>query len=133
MGRLSVGLLVVAAACKSSSPAPIDPVAEAYCADCCQRQGEEGLVPCDEAGVSSCERVITETLMAPCPDETNTYYTCVTDNGCDEAACQSEWAAREACMAGPDGGAGGGGGTAGGAGTAGGGGGAGSGGAGGAP
>ena len=133
MGRLSVGLLVLVAACKSSSAAPIDPVAEAYCADCCLRLREEGLVPCNEAEVGSCERLITQTLIAPCPDETSTYYSCVTNNACDESACQGEWAAREACIAGPDGGAGGGGGAAGSAGAAGGGGAAGGSGAGGTP
>ncbi len=114
MGRLCIGLLVLVAGCKSSSEVPIDPIAEAYCADCCLRLREEGLVPCNDAEVASCERLISQTLKAPCPDETAAYYTCVTDNACDESACQNEWATREACVAPPDAGAGGVGGGAGG-------------------
>ena len=82
---LSVGLLVLAAACGSSSgPAPIDPLAVEYCAACGER--------------ASCERLITDTLNVVCPTETRAYYECVTPNSCDAAACETEWAARDLCM-----------------------------------
>jgi len=82
---LSVGLLGLALACGSSSgPAPIDPVATAYCAACSESP--------------NCERLITETLNVVCPDQTDAYYDCVTQNSCDAAVCETEWAARNLCL-----------------------------------
>ena len=82
---LSAGLLGLALACGSSSgPAPIDPVATAYCAACSESP--------------NCERLITETLNVVCPDQTHAYYDCVTQNSCDAAACETEWAARNLCL-----------------------------------
>ncbi len=82
---LAAGLIVLALACSSESgPPPIDPLATEYCAECSE--------------VTNCERVITDTLVVPCPDETRAWYTCVTDNACDEAPCQEEWAARRVCL-----------------------------------
>ena len=82
---LSAGLLVFALACGSSSgPAPIDPLATAYCAACSE--------------TTSCERLITDTLNVVCPTETRAWYSCVTENACDETACDAEWDARNLCM-----------------------------------
>jgi len=81
---LSVGLLVLAVACGSSSgPAPIDDLAVAYCAACSE--------------TNSCERLITDTLNVVCPTETRAYYECVTPS-CDAAACEAEWSTRNLCM-----------------------------------
>ena len=92
--------------CKSDAPAPIDPDAEAYCAECCRRTVDEEIVPCTDQQLSSCERLITETLTVICPDTTQAYYQCVTENNpgnasgqeCDVTACEEEWDAREVCM-----------------------------------
>jgi glycerophosphoryl diester phosphodiesterase len=85
MRSLSGGLMVLLVACGSSSgPPPIDPLATAYCMEC--------------SDTPNCERLITETLTAVCPDETSAWYTCVTDNACDETACETEWATRNLCM-----------------------------------
>ena len=84
---VSVGLLVFALACKSSSgPAPIDPLATEYCV----------VAACSES--SNCERLITQTLNVVCPDETHAYYDCVTEASCDATACEAEWAARNLCL-----------------------------------
>lgn len=114
MWRLSFGLLVLVAACKSSGAEPVDPLAERYCADCCQSLHDGGVVPCvSDSEVNGCIRVVNDTLKAACPSETHEYYECVTANDCDTTACASEWALREACMAPPDAGAGGAGGDGG--------------------
>ena len=84
MRALSLGLLVSMAACKSSGSEPIDPLATDYCAECSE--------------IPNCERVINDTLMASCPEETSDYYTCLTDNACDDTACAEEWDARTVCM-----------------------------------
>jgi glycerophosphoryl diester phosphodiesterase len=84
MRELSLSLLICVAACGSSSSTPIDPLATSYCAACSE--------------LASCERVINETLMAACPDETSTYYSCLTENTCDESACTAEWDSRNICM-----------------------------------
>ncbi|MBW2550958.1 MAG: hypothetical protein JRE19_15285 [Deltaproteobacteria bacterium] len=84
MRGLSVGLLVLAVACGSSSPEFIDPLATEYCAACSE--------------LSSCERVVTEALTVVCPDESHAWYACVTDNACDESACDAEWDARNICL-----------------------------------
>lgn len=84
MRRLNLGLLACLVACGSSSPDPIDPVAIDYCNACSE--------------VSSCENVVNEALVAPCPEETSAYYTCVTNNACDVSACATEWEARNICM-----------------------------------
>jgi glycerophosphoryl diester phosphodiesterase len=78
-------VIALAAAC-SSSPGdePIDPLATAYCDACSE--------------LSSCERVVTEALTIVCPDETRAWYTCATDNACDEMPCELEWAERDLCM-----------------------------------
>jgi glycerophosphoryl diester phosphodiesterase len=77
--------MVFAVACSSSSgDQPIDPLATAYCEACSE--------------LSSCERVVTETLTILCPDETSAWYTCVTDAACDDTACEVEWAARDLCL-----------------------------------
>lgn len=116
MWRLSVGFLVFTFACKSSGSEPIDPLAEAYCADCCRTLQDGGLVPCPST--TGCERVINDTLKAGCPDQTRKYYECLTQNSCDTTACTAEWATREECMMPEpiDGGTGGSGGGSGGAG-----------------
>ncbi|MGB5681518.1 MAG: hypothetical protein WBM47_06675 [Polyangiales bacterium] len=84
MRKLSLGLLMWVAACGSSSSTPIDSVATDYCA------------PCSE--LPNCQNVVNEALMAACPDETSDYYSCVTDNACDESACAAEWEVRSICM-----------------------------------
>jgi glycerophosphoryl diester phosphodiesterase len=76
-------LLAIVGACGSSGSEPIDPIAIEYCALCSE--------------LNSCERVVDETLKAPCPDETAAYYTCVTEASCDESACEAEWMARQLC------------------------------------
>lgn len=82
---LSIGLLALAMACDSSSgDPPIDPLATAYCDACSE--------------LSNCERIVTEALTIVCPDETRAWYTCVTDNACDETACEVEWDTRDLCM-----------------------------------
>ena len=85
MRRLTLTLLLGAAACSSSGPAPIDPTAEAYCAAC-------------SPDTPSCERVVTETIEAACTEENTAYYQCVTDSACDETACEDEWSARTLCL-----------------------------------
>jgi glycerophosphoryl diester phosphodiesterase len=84
MRGLSVALLVLAVACGSSEPEFVDPLATEYCAACSEQ--------------SSCERVVTEALTLGCPDESHAWYACVTDNACDESACDAEWDARNICM-----------------------------------
>ena len=83
---VSAGLLVFALACKSSGPAPIDPLATEYCV----------VAACSE--LPNCERLITQTLNVVCPDQTHAYYDCVTEASCDAAACETEWAARNLCL-----------------------------------
>lgn len=84
--RLSAALLLLClVACKSSEPEEPDPVAVDYCAACSE--------------FDSCERVVENALIAPCPDETRLYYQCLTDSACDADACAAEWEAREACIA----------------------------------
>ena len=83
-GLVGIGMEMMALGCGSSEPAPVDPLATDYCAICSVFPG--------------CERVVTDTLNAACPDETRSYYQCVTDNECDVAACQAEWETRQACM-----------------------------------
>lgn len=85
MRRVSVAALAFSLACSSSSPAAIDPIAEAYCAAGCSE-------------LNTCERVITDTIQASCTEETGAYYQCVTDAACDESACGAEWEARNICM-----------------------------------
>jgi hypothetical protein len=81
-------LLVLTVGCGSSEPPPpVDPLARDYCAVCSAFPG--------------CVNVVTDALNAACPDETRSYYQCVTDNECDVAACQSEWTTRQACMESP--------------------------------
>ena len=84
MRKLSLGLLIWVAACGSSSSTPIDPVATDYCNACSE--------------IASCENVVNNALMTACPDETKAYYSCVTDNACDEDACAAEWETRNICM-----------------------------------
>ncbi|MBW2718228.1 MAG: hypothetical protein JRD94_06650 [Deltaproteobacteria bacterium] len=82
---LRIGVIALAAACSSSSgDEPIDPLATAYCEACSE--------------LSSCERVVTEALTIVCTDENRAWYTCATDNACDETACEVEWAERNLCM-----------------------------------
>jgi glycerophosphoryl diester phosphodiesterase len=82
---LGVGCLVMVVACSSSSgPPPIDPLAIEYCAACSE--------------FPNCERLITETLTVACPDETRAWYTCATDNACDDTPCEVEFAMRTACL-----------------------------------
>lgn len=81
---LSVGCLVMMMGCSSSSATPIDPLAVEYCAACSE--------------LPNCESLITETLTGACPDETRAWYTCVTDNTCDDTPCDAEFAARTACL-----------------------------------
>ncbi|MGB5694159.1 MAG: hypothetical protein WBM46_00770 [Polyangiales bacterium] len=87
MWRIGIGWLALAVACGSSAPEPVDPLAVDYCAACSEFAG--------------CERLITKTLIVVCPDETRAWYSCVTVNACDTAACDTEWAAREICMGTP--------------------------------
>ncbi len=104
LGAWAVLLLLVG--CKSDAPAPVDPDAEAYCAECCRRTVEDEIVPCTDQQLGSCERLITQTLNIVCPETTQAYYQCVTDNNpgnapgqeCDVAPCRDEWDAREVCM-----------------------------------
>ena len=80
-----IGFLLLAFGCGSSSgAAPIDPVASAYCAACSE--------------ISSCERVVNETINVNCTDQTRAWYSCATENACDSTACDAEWAEREVCM-----------------------------------
>jgi glycerophosphoryl diester phosphodiesterase len=82
---LGVGVIAFALACSSSSgPPPIDPLATEYCEACSE--------------LTSCERVVNETLNAACTDETRAWYTCVTDNACDDTACDTEFTIRTACL-----------------------------------
>jgi len=78
-----VFVFVVLAACSSSGSDPIDPVAEAYCAECSEQ--------------NNCERLITDTIEAFCTEETSAYYVCLTDNSCDDSACVAEWEDRNLC------------------------------------
>ena len=85
MKRLgSLGALLLLWGCGTDAPLPVEPLAEEYCAAC--------------SGIASCERLVTDALTVVCPDETETYYQCVTDNSCDETRCSDQWAAREVCM-----------------------------------
>ncbi len=84
MRRLSVGLLVWVIACGSSAATPSDPLAIEYCEACSE--------------LLNCERVVNEALTVVCPGESRAWYACVTDNACDETACDTEWAAREICL-----------------------------------
>lgn len=87
MRGLTFGLLVLGIACSSSGGGQVDELVTAYCAQC--------------SDFDNCERVISETLKAPCPDETRLYYECLTDNACDWEACGAEWTAREECIKAP--------------------------------
>lgn len=99
-------LLLLLVGCKSDAPVPIDPGAEAYCAECCRRTVDDEIVPCNTQQLGSCERLITETLNVVCPETTQAYYQCVTENNpdnapgqeCDVTPCKDEWDAREVCM-----------------------------------
>lgn len=83
--RLTAALVLLClAACKSSEAEEPDPVAVDYCAACSE--------------FTSCERVVGEALVAPCPDETSVYYQCLTISACEPDACSAEWDAREACL-----------------------------------
>jgi glycerophosphoryl diester phosphodiesterase len=84
MRRLTLGFLVWAVACGSSSSEPTDPLATEYCAACSE--------------LESCERVVNEAIQARCSDETRSFYGCVIDNACDESACADEWETRDICM-----------------------------------
>lgn len=84
MRRLSLGFLLCAAACGSSGGTEINPVATEYCAMCSE--------------LGSCERVVTMTIEAFCTEENTSYYSCLTENACDETACVAEWDARDLCM-----------------------------------
>lgn len=85
MRNLSIGFAFLAAACgSSSSPEPIDPVAVAYCAEC--------------SDLANCETVVNETLNGSCPEENRAWYSCATDNACDDTACAAEWAERDLCQ-----------------------------------
>lgn len=88
--QLRLGFLLLVAACGSSSPTEIDPLAESYCAACCN----------PEAGcrAQSCPSVVDRALRAPCPEETRTYYQCVMDSACELDACEVEWEERTVCM-----------------------------------
>jgi len=87
LGVLIATMVLIATACGSSEPDPVDSLAADYCAICSR--------------FSSCGRVVTDALSAACPNETRSYYECVTDSRCDVTACESEWAAREACLTNP--------------------------------
>lgn len=79
------GVLLLAFGCGSSSgAAPIDPVATEYCAECSE--------------LSTCERVVNETIKAICTNETRAWYSCATENACDSTACEAQWDEREVCM-----------------------------------
>jgi len=82
-----VATVLVGMGCDSSEPAPVDPLATDYCAIC--------------SAFPNCDRIVTDTLNAGCPDETRAYYQCVTDNDCDVTTCKSEWAARGGCLRNP--------------------------------
>lgn len=86
-GLIIATMVLLTGACGSSGPPPVDPLASDYCAICSVFPG--------------CVNVVTDALNAACPDETRSYYQCVTDNECDVAACQAEWETRLACMENP--------------------------------
>lgn len=80
-----IGLLLFGFGCgSSSSPAPIDPVATEYCAECSE--------------LPNCERVVNETINVVCTDENRAWYSCMAENACDDTACDAEWSQREICM-----------------------------------
>ena len=85
MNRLGTAFLFFVVACSSSGPAPIDPIAEAYCATCNPTE-------------SSCERVVSNAIEVACTEENGAYYACVTDSACDDTACEEQWAARTLCL-----------------------------------
>ncbi|MGB8224619.1 MAG: hypothetical protein WCF10_18660 [Polyangiales bacterium] len=87
LGVLIATAVLITIGCGSSEPAPVDSLAADYCAIC--------------SVFSNCGSVVTDALNAACPNETRTYYQCVTDNRCDVTACESQWAAREACLNSP--------------------------------
>ena len=81
---LTCSLLVSLGCGSSSGPAPIDPVATAYCAECSE--------------LPNCERVVNETINVVCTEETRAWYACTTANACDFNACNEEFAARDVCL-----------------------------------
>lgn len=87
MKHALIGMTVamfLALACKSSAPAPIDPLATEYCETC--------------PGRPNCERLISDTINVVCTDETSAYYRCLTDNACDWTPCTAQWEARNICL-----------------------------------
>jgi len=83
MRALTPWMLILLAACNSSSSEPIDDVAIEYCASCSE--------------FGSCETVVDATIKANCTEETSAYYVCVTENDCDTSACADEWEERSVC------------------------------------
>ena len=78
------GILVLSLGCSSSSSQPIDPLATEYCAQCSE--------------VASCERVVNETILAACTEETRAWYTCVTENACASEPCDAIFDTRTLCL-----------------------------------
>ncbi|MFW2389422.1 MAG: glycerophosphodiester phosphodiesterase [Polyangiales bacterium] len=79
-----VSLVVVGTGCSSSSSQPIDPVATAYCAECSED--------------SSCEPVVSETILAACTEETRAWYDCAIENACVTEPCDALFDARTLCL-----------------------------------
>jgi glycerophosphoryl diester phosphodiesterase len=78
------GALLAALGCSSSGGQPIDPQATEYCAQCSE--------------FASCERVVSETILAACTEETRAWYACATENACASEPCDAIFDARTLCL-----------------------------------
>lgn len=82
--RFLAGALMLATGCSSSGGQPIDPAATEYCAQCSE--------------IPSCERVVSETILAACEEETRAWYECATENACASEPCDAIFDARTLCL-----------------------------------
>lgn len=85
-GLTGLALLLSAAfGCGSDSGGqPIDPVATAYCEQCSE--------------LASCERLISETILDACTEETRAWYSCAIENSCGDETCDDLFDLRTLCL-----------------------------------